>query len=55
MEKIKQLLNERGWNYNKDGEIKEVVKDNGDIWYIQGNKEFNGRHVIEIWMEDKKD
>ena len=55
MKKIKQILVDgQGWIYSEDGEIVRI-NVNGEMgfvnWFRQGNKEFNGKYVIEIEYE----
>ena len=52
MNKIKRILVDQvGQVYAKDGEI-ECILVNGEMasvnWFRQGNKEWNGKYVIEI-------
>jgi len=52
MKIIKEILIDgQGWFYAKDEDIVEF-KVNGEMgfvsWYRQGDKEFNGKYVVEI-------
>ncbi len=53
MEKrIKQILTENGWVYASPDEPIKQFYVNGDmalvVWFRQGNKEYNGKYVLEI-------
>lgn len=56
MKKIRYLrIDQIGFVNNLDGEI-EAFQVNGEMalvtWYSQGNREFNGKFVIEVGYED---
>ena len=54
---IKSIIVEgQGYIYSKENEPIEVFHENGEMalvkWYRKGNREFNGKYVIQIEYED---
>lgn len=46
---IKRILVDGvGQIYSKDNKKIELFQKSGDDWYGYGNKEFNGKYVIEV-------
>jgi hypothetical protein len=60
--KIKRLETESRTIYSRDGEITEFWKETAirepdndrklELWYRQGNREYNAKYVIELEYED---
>ena len=57
MKKIKKLLLDgQGWKQSSDEESITEIKVEGEMgyvrWYKQGDREYNGKYVIELQYEN---
>ena len=60
MKKIKQMFVENiGWIYSLESDNHDYIEVffvNGEMalvpWYKKGNREFNGKYVVEVQYED---